>query len=315
MGVKVVTCRCDVADPGQVAVMMAQINSAGPRLRGVFHAAGVLDDKPIAAMAKENLVRVMRSKATGAWLLHEHTRGMDLDHFVLFSSISVLVGNSRQANYCAANGFLDALAHHRCLHGLPALSVNWGAIEGVGMLGEDERVGQHLRRIGLMPLPLSTALVGLERAMAKDLAQICIAAPVDWDQWARYEVSGGRSVRFATLVSKGRENREDSAQTRLTAQLAKLEPEDRAEILVALITEVVARTLKIPADQIGGSQPLDAVGVDSLMATEIQLELEKAFGLSIATMALMGDATIVRLAATSLDQLALDDMQTSIAAE
>jgi acyl carrier protein len=166
-----------------------------------------------------------------------------------------------------------------------------------------------------MPLPLSAALAGLERAMAKDLGQVCIAAPADWDQWARYEVGGGRSPRFATLVAGARENREDSAQARLSGQLARLEPEDRSEILIALITEVVAGTLKIPAEQIGATQPLEEVGVDSLMATEIQLELERTLGLSIATMALMGEATIARLAASALDQLALEDRRTSLAAE
>ncbi len=179
----------DIGDAAAVQRLVRELHRPQAPLRGIYHAAGVLDDRPLAAMAETHFAAVMRPKATGALALHEATQdaGIALEQFVLFSSIASLVGNSRQANYCAANGFLEGLAAMRRTQGLPALAVDFGAIAGVGMLADDARTAQHLAQIGLTPLDVTIALRGLGRALAKDLGQITVGERAAW--------RSGRSTR------------------------------------------------------------------------------------------------------------------------
>src|SRR5262249_53329512 len=113
-----------------------------PPLRGVFHAAMVLDDCMIDALNRQRLERVLRPKVSGAWNLHRRTLGLPLEHFVLFSSMSSVIGTRGQANYCAANAFLDVLSRHRRALGLPGLAINWGFLGQVGYVaGNDKIIG------------------------------------------------------------------------------------------------------------------------------------------------------------------------------
>ena len=127
-GAQVSVVACDVADRDAVAALMAQLPAQYP-LRGVFHAAGVLDDGLIASLTPERVDAVLRAKVDGAWNLHELTQDLDLSAFVMFSSMAGIVGTPGQANYAAANSFLDGLAAYRRAHGLPGLSVAWGLWE------------------------------------------------------------------------------------------------------------------------------------------------------------------------------------------
>ncbi|GJL65670.1 MAG: hypothetical protein NPIRA05_06410 [Nitrospirales bacterium] len=303
MGCQVSVCACDIADAVQVEKLMVKLSACEHPLRGIFHAAGIIDDKPIVDMSDQDLLSVMRPKALGAWNLHCATVECKLDHFVLFSSISVLVGNSNQANYAAANGFLDSLASFRRAHGLAGLSVNWGAIETVGMLSRDAMIGQHLRQIGLSPISFDAGLIGLERAISEGVTQIGIADFSDWSRWARYETYGGRSPRFRTLVEAARAKDDDSAQTGLRGKLAILEPPQRQEILGGLLKEIFATKLKMSSAQVDPKCPIESLGVDSLMATEIQGTISDTLGISVSVLDLVGGGSIAKLALKSLEQM------------
>ena len=110
-----------------VARVLSEIQATTVRLRGVVHAAGVLHDGVLAQQDWNSFRAVMGAKAGGAWLLHRLTRDADLDFFVLFSSVASLLGSPGQANYAAANAFLDTLAHYRRRRRLCGTSINWGA--------------------------------------------------------------------------------------------------------------------------------------------------------------------------------------------
>lgn len=304
----------DMADANAVTRLIMELDQSPTLLKGVFHAAGVLEDHLLGDMTAEHIGYVMKPKANGALALHNalHQVGVDPDYFVLFSSIANLVGNSRQANYCAANGFLDGLAQMRRAQNLPALSINFGAIAGVGMLESDARVGQHLTQIGMTPLDVEIALRGVGRALVQDLTQVAVCEQLGWEKWAAYEIVGGASPAFSTLVAASREAQAGDASLieQLHVALAGMPESDARSITQGLIAEVVAMALKTSADRLKPDLAFDSFGVDSLMSTEIQIQLDHAIGVSFSVIELLGHATIDKL----VDK-AVAEIMTSVASK
>ncbi|WP_152220902.1 type I polyketide synthase [Pseudomonas sp. SCB32] len=297
----------DVADTTAVAALVRELHRPGRPLLGIYHAAGVLEDRLLMQMQPDQLSRVMQPKTLGAWALHEAAQdcGAPLEQFVLFSSIAALVGNSRQANYCAANGYLEGLAQLRRHQGQVALAVNFGAIAGVGMLESDARIAQHLTQIGLPPLPVQTALRGLGRALVHGLEQVAISAAADWGRWASYESVGGTCATFADLIAASRASsgRDGSLVEQLHAALRGVEASEAMAILQELITGVVASGLKTTPERLRADQSFDSLGMDSLMSTDIQLQLEQKLGVTYSVIELLGASTIGKLTERALIQI------------
>ncbi|MFB6619982.1 SDR family NAD(P)-dependent oxidoreductase, partial [Streptomyces sp. NPDC056367] len=168
LGAEATFAACDVADREALAALLAGVPAAHP-LTSVVHTAGVLDDGVLTGLTPERFDTVLRPKADAVWNLHELTRDAGLDSFVVFSSIAASLGTAGQANYAAANAFLDAFAHERHAAGLPALSLAWGLWggDGAGMaeeLGAADRA--RLARSGLAPMAAEQGLALLDAALA-----------------------------------------------------------------------------------------------------------------------------------------------------
>ncbi|WP_146057406.1 KR domain-containing protein, partial [Streptomyces sp. SM12] len=164
-GARVRIAACDVADRDRLAELIAGVPADRP-LTAVVHTAGVLDDGRVTAMDSGRLETVLGPKADAAWALHELTAELPLRAFVLYSSVAAVLGTAGQANYAAANGFLDALAAHRRAAGLPALSLAWGlwsteAGMATGLTAADLA---RLARTGTAPLEQATAMALLDSA-------------------------------------------------------------------------------------------------------------------------------------------------------
>ena len=155
----------------------------GP-LRGIMHAAMVLDDAPIERLDEERMWTAMRPKMIGAWNLHALTTDIPLDFFVLFSSITSIIGNPGQANYVAGNAFLDMLAYYRRGRGLPALTVNWGGMGEVGYVVNSPETTQRLDRFGVTLMPLSETLDALDELMSSNAVQATVAQ-LEWKTYSR----------------------------------------------------------------------------------------------------------------------------------
>ncbi|WP_188308768.1 KR domain-containing protein, partial [Streptomyces sp. CBMA123] len=170
---------CDAADQAALAALLATVPADRP-LTAVVHAAGVLDDGLLAALSPERLAAVLRPKVDAAWHLHELTLPYRPSAFVLFSSVAGIVGGPGQANYAAANTFLDALAEHRAGLGLPATSIAWGLWQGeggmAGHLGEADL--RRIARSGLRPVTAADGPALLDAALA-GLRPAVLAAPLD----------------------------------------------------------------------------------------------------------------------------------------
>ncbi|MFI0424910.1 SDR family NAD(P)-dependent oxidoreductase [Spongiactinospora sp. 9N601] len=284
LGAAVEVAACDAADRAALAALLAD-----RPLAAVIHAAGVIDDGILAAMTPERLDRVLRPKVDAAVNLHELTRGHDLVEFVLFSSLSGVLGRAGQANYAAANAFLDALAEQRRALGLPGLSLAWGQwARGSGLTGELRAADlRRLAAVGVVPMPAEEALALFDAARAgKDAALVT----------ARLDLPALRAVAddlppvLRSLVRvPGRATGPEAedlagADASLRRELAGLGPADQESRLADLVRSKVAAVLGHPEGN-GGSidldRPFKELGFDSLTAVELRNRLGSATGLRL----------------------------------
>ena len=271
---RVTVVACDVAKQDQLAEALAIVLTHGP-LVGVFHLAGVLDDGLLTNLTPERLHTVLLPKVNGAWNLHELTRDIQLSAFVLFSSASGVMGGAGQANYSAANVFMDALACHRRTHGMPGLSLAWGLWQprGVGMsarLGPTDLA--RLARQGSMPLSEEDACKLLDDALARPEAMLVPMALCR----NRVEAQGdGATPALLRALSRPSLRREDlEPNTSLRDQLLSLPEEARSEALLGVVQAELATVLGLAqSSPVPEDRPLKNLGLDSLMAIELRNRL------------------------------------------
>jgi acyl transferase domain-containing protein/acyl carrier protein len=295
-GVDVQVALADVGSAADVHRLLTDLSATGHPLKGVFHLAMVIDDAPISALTRERMQNVLDPKAHGAWLLHDGTRGMDLDCFVMFSSVSSIFGNSAQANYAVANAFLDALAHHRRASGLPALVINWGALGGEGYVARNERVSEYLARQGTTPLTPSEVIVLLESFLNTGTTQ-AMALRVDWSKWRQSFRGSQESPLLERVFAAGVEGPETSGtKSDWRVKIEAAASADRLDLIGQAVRDVVGAVLRVKPDGLRADQPLTDLGLDSLMAVEIENSIESAIGVALPPASLMRARTIGQIA-------------------
>ncbi|MFG3142088.1 SDR family NAD(P)-dependent oxidoreductase, partial [Streptomyces sp. NPDC048211] len=299
----------DASSREDLAAALASVPSAHP-LGAVFHLAGVLDDVTIGSLTPDRLDAVLRAKADAAAHLHELTADAELDDFVLFSSIVGVTGNAGQANYAAANAYLDALAQHRNALGLPATSLAWGLWdqpEGMsGGLGATELA--RWRRSGLAPLSVNDALALLDAALTGgDPAPVLVRTDAAALR-ARAEQGALPSVlRGLVRTPRPRASAEpaDAAGTgSWTLRVAGLPEEERRHTVAELVRTTVATVLgHTTPETLDDSRAFRDLGFDSLASVDLRNRLATATGLRISTTAVFDHPTPRSLAAHVLTLL------------
>jgi len=279
----------DIADGNAVQLLIEEISAQLPPLAGIFHTAGVLDDRELLDMDAASVAKVMRPKALGAWHLHHLTSELELDCFVLYSSVSALIGNRNQANYVAANVFLDNLAHHRHARGLPATSINWGALNDVGMAA-DANIIRHLEHIGITGFSAQQAQEAFASLMQSPVAQTGIF-DVDWQRWSKFETSAALP-RYEELVDSDDAEASTDGWESLHAQ----GHEALAAAVTANFSDILAATLKLAIEQIDPETPINRYGLDSLTAIDLQIKIRDACKVDVSILELMKGNSITRLA-------------------
>ncbi|MEU3188630.1 type I polyketide synthase [Streptomyces sp. NPDC006923] len=327
LGVRVTVAACDVADRAALAGLLDSLPAEWP-LTGVVHAAGVLDDGVLDALTPGRIETVLRAKATAAAHLDELTRRRgDLKMFVLFSSISGTVGAAGQANYAAANAYLDALAEQRRADGLPATSIAWGPWAEGGMAA-DASLGQRMRRGGVPPMAPEPAILALQRALDLDGDAALTIADIDWQRFATDYTAVRPSLLIADLpearaaldTTVGAENggpRPDapgSAPGALADRLAGLSEAERGRAALDLVRTHVAAVLGHEEPKsVGADRPFKELGFDSLTAVELRNRLNAATGVKLPATLVYDHPTAAALAAWLRTEL-LGDRATGPAA-
>ena len=305
LGASVHLAAVDVADePALRHFLDAFRREAWPPIRGVVHAAGTVHYGPLVQTTEAQLDDVLRSKTTGAWLLHRLLAGDALDFFVLFSSASGVLSSPLVGAYAAANTFLDALAHHRVGEGQPALSIDWGLWAGAGMAEQVDADGLALLTArGMGSLPPEQALEALGAFLSSAAVQVGVI-PVNWPVWReRYPMF--TAAPFLADVLGGEIAPTVSGEaTAVREDLLALEPAARAEAVRDRLRAHAAAVLRLDPATIDVNEPLTAFGIDSLMAVELKNRVDRDLGLSIPLVHYLDGSGIERLAGALLDSAA-----------
>ncbi|MFG1955943.1 type I polyketide synthase, partial [Micromonospora sp. NPDC048830] len=315
-GAEVTAAPADVARADDLERLIAEIPGSRP-LRGVVHAAGVLHDGVLLQQPWPDFARVLAPKVAGGWNLHRLTRDLPLDFFVLFSSAASLLGSTGQANYAAANAFLDGLAHHRRAQGLPAVSVNWGPWTEAGMAA---RAGQSEGRWaaqGIGGITPEQGVDALDQILRIDPAQIGVL-PVTWSVYLRRYAPGEEPTLLRELARNLRTGEQQAAPSAegpgLAERLRAAPPQARRELLLDHVRGQVLAVLGLPATHhLEPLQKLFEIGLDSLMAIELKNVLQSQLGQPLPSTVVFEYPTVESLTDyLAQDVLALD---TSVAEE
>jgi acyl transferase domain-containing protein len=270
-GAEVRVVRADAADAERMTALFAELKAAPARLRGIFHAAGLMEQCALRELTGRALHEVLRPKVLGAWLLHELSRDLELDHFVLFSSAAAVWGSIGLAHYAAANAFLDALAEHRKAQGRPALSVAWGPWStGMGTSAAQ----QWLAQMGVVAFSPEKGLGVLEGLLGGARARVT-AASVDWSVFRPVYEAKTRRLLLEGLEPEVRTGAPAPEAGRALRRLREALPADRPDALSSYLRGELARVLGF-----GPGRPLDPergffeLGMDSLLAVELRNRLQ-----------------------------------------
>ncbi|MEU4620090.1 SDR family NAD(P)-dependent oxidoreductase [Actinoplanes sp. NPDC023801] len=297
----------DVADPAQLRRALTLARAGDSPLRGVVHAAGVLDNAALLEMVPDAVRAVLAPKVRGGWLLHELTADDPLDWFVLFSSAAGVLGSPGQANYAAANACLDALAHHRRGMSRPAVSIDWGPWGQAGM-GADWGSGlDHELRTAARVIAPPDGLDAFE-AFAAGTAVQPLVLPFDIaDLTAFYPSDVGRDFFAEVATAQGEALRTVGTPRSARPDLAVPYTAPRTDV-EERIAAIVQKSTGIA--EIGVHDPFFEVGGDSVMANQILVEVNRVLGVRLRPEDAFAELTVANLAALAeADMLArLDDL-------
>jgi NADPH:quinone reductase-like Zn-dependent oxidoreductase/thioesterase domain-containing protein/acyl carrier protein len=299
-GASVVTAVADVADRDAMDRALQAVEARGVPVRGVVHSAGALDDGVLLQQRADRFASVMRVKVDGGWHLHRLTAGNDLDFFVLFSAGAGLFGAPGQANYAAANAYLDALAWSRRAAGQPAVSIDWGPWSEVGMAARlDARERERWAAQGLSGIDTARGLVALERAIGCGRAQVAVL-PIAWDRFVM-QWPPSKEPSLLRDLSREHQGRRTAAETAaptaaMRDAIAAAPAHERRRLLNDYVRQQVARILGMPASELRDDRGFAELGMDSLMSVELSNALSAVVGRRVPTALLFEAPTIPQLA-------------------
>ncbi|KPL91445.1 type I polyketide synthase [Herpetosiphon geysericola] len=297
----------NVADQAALAEFVQHYRAeTGLAIRGIVHAAGVLDDQMLYRMEPSALTSVFAPKVAGAWALHEVFSAEPLDFMIFCSSLAASFGSVGQAHYAAANSFMDSLAAYRRSQGLAGLSINWGPWARVGMAARLNP--QMFEAHGVQLLEPSQALIAMEQLLSDQAIQTTIAE-IDWATWLKTNPVGAALPFFAALMPQtGLE--QAASPTNHEHEFRRLvqqtEPSDRQALITQQLKQLIAKVMQLEPAKLASQLPLHTLGLDSIMAIELKTSISKQLGVTLSVAYLIQGPSIDEIGANINQQLALE---------
>ncbi|SDF42734.1 Acyl transferase domain-containing protein [Lentzea fradiae] len=292
-GVTVSVHAADVTDETAMRELVGAIDGTGAPLRGVVHAAMVLDDVMTTDLTTERFKAVLAPKMAGALVLDRVTESHDLDLFLMFSSAAAVFGNAGQAAYCAANLFLEALARARRARGLTGQTIVWGALDEVGYVARNEATARTVTRAGMGLLPLHEVRRALDELVGERAAAVSLVWSRD-TELVRRLYAHLTTPRLGELA--GGEQTGDDEYDDLLDRLREASQEEAAVLIADAVVSTLAQVLGVHPDRIDRNRPLDQLGVDSLMSAELITKMRRRFNRDIPLMRVVASSGIDDLA-------------------
>jgi surfactin synthase thioesterase subunit/acyl carrier protein len=283
----------DISRDEDVSRLMQTIGNELPPLKGVVQSAGVLDDGILAQLEWDRFVRLFEPRVYGSWLLHEYTKSLELDFFIVKSSLLSLLGSAGQGNYTASSAFLDSLGAYRRAVGLPATVINWCAWSGGGLATVSGTRGEAMwSSLGVEFLSPDRAMRAFDKLMHRDVDQIAVAVA----DWPTYAGRVGEPPLLAELLNRNQVSdlpKSVQASVVPAASSAAVNGQGRQQLSSRLQDHITAKLGF--TEVIDPDQPLNELGLDSLMAVALSNSLEQEFGIPISVRELIKGPTINQL--------------------
>ena len=296
-GTQVESVALDMTDTAAVASLVAAMASSDKPLKGIVHGAAVIEDAFLPQLDEELIHRVVAPKVAGVWNLHQGLAAAktDVDFLVSFSSTSQLMGSRGQANYAAANAFLDAFANWRRGRGKPAFTVDWGPLGGSGFVARNEQLASYMASMGLHLVNDTDATSMMAKMLNVDRGSLAYTA-IDWPKFRRTNAGIEKNPRLAPLVADT-----GGSKTRVRAELLALSRAEWPAQVAAFIRGEVAKVLKIDADAVHNDRPLSELGLDSLSSFELKSMIEDEMALQMSVSQFLQASTVDKLVILIID--------------
>jgi acyl carrier protein len=312
-GAQITVFQADISILSQTKAVVDKIQAVLPPLKGIIHAAGILDDGILTQLDWKRFEKVMSVKMGGAWHLHQLTQNLPLDFFVCFSSITSVLGNAGQANYAAANAFLDGLAYYRRSLGLPGLTLNWGPWGEVGMAAKmGDREQTRLSNLGIRPIVPESGMSILGEAIAQSDPQIAVI-DINWAKFCQQFASGSHPSLVSNLLSQALPKSQGSnviqSVESIKRQLPEVSLEQRQHLLVGYLQNTIGQYLgydpSMPPD---ADRSLNELGLDSLTSIQLRNKVKSELQIDLPVAKFMGETNIELLAKNLQEQFTLGSL-------
>ena len=300
-GCQVKVLAVDIADGAALNEAYHAISADIPALKGVIHGAMVLDDDFLQSLSPERMEKVLSPKVRGAWNLHQLTLEIPLAFFFSFSSVSSLIGNPGQANYVAANCFLDIFSHYRQGLGLPATTINLGVVSDSGIVSEHKEVEDFFANAGFSGIKPVQVGEFLQFAYQTSPAQIAYF-DLDWAKWNAILPTDWIPPMYEDIMSNARGGNSD-ALLQTKARIKDLTEEEQQDFFKELVRDELSELLKMPAEKIELHTRIVDIGVNSLMAVEFSGAMGEKHGLMMPILDIMSGATVEQAALLTLNHI------------
>lgn len=307
-GTNVKIRQADVGKLDQLKTIFKECQVNKRPIRGIIHAAGVIDDGVLLNLNWERFKEVLRPKINGTWNLHFITKEKELDFFVMFSSIASVLGSPGQGNYAAANAFLDSFVHFRLSQGLPAQTINWGLWNDIGMAANTPKGGLNvLRDRGLVKGMHSDLGINFLQYIMKARIPNVMVQSVKWKELCDFFSYKETPPLLTNLVKeiRGEKVKEVTEQKEgeIRKKLVSLTSKEREKFLLNYLSERISKVMELTPNQVKWEEPLINLGMDSLMAIEMKNRIEFELGITINLQSILQGANVDSLVTEINDQI------------